>query len=186
MSVVTRFPPSPTGYLHIGGARTALFNWLLARQQQGRMVLRIEDTDRERSTQEAVDAIFEGMSWLGLDYDEGPFYQTQRFDRYGEVWTQLLKEDKAYHCYCSKERLEALREDQMANKQKPRYDGLCRSRKEGPKPHERPVIRFKTPQDGEIVIDDQVRGEVVVSNGELDDLIIQIRLHTHLPSHGGR
>lgn len=172
MSVVTRFPPSPTGYLHIGGARTALFNWLLARQQNGRMVLRIEDTDRERSTQEAVDAIFEGMAWLGLDYDEGPFYQTQRFDRYGEVLKQLLDEGKAYHCYCSKERLDALREEQMANKQKPRYDGLCRARTEAPKPDERPVIRFRTPRDGDIVIDDQVRGKVVVSNSELDDLII--------------
>jgi glutamyl-tRNA synthetase len=172
MSVVTRFPPSPTGYLHIGGARTALFNWLLARQNNGKMVLRIEDTDRERSTQAAVDAIFEGMAWLGLDYDEGPFYQTQRFERYGEVLKQLLDEGKAYHCYCSKERLHELRASQMENKQKPRYDGLCRARTEPPKTGETPVIRFNTPHDGEIVIDDQVRGKVVVNNSELDDLII--------------
>ena len=172
MSVVTRFPPSPTGYLHIGGARTALFNWLFARQQHGKMVLRIEDTDRERSTQAAVDAIFEGMAWLGLDYDDGPYYQTQRFDRYGEVIQQLLAEDKAYYCYCSKERLDNLRAEQMANKEKPRYDGLCRTRAEAPSPGETPVVRFKTPAEGEIVIDDKVRGKVVVSNRELDDLII--------------
>ncbi|MGR8950721.1 MAG: glutamate--tRNA ligase [Gammaproteobacteria bacterium] len=172
MSVVTRFPPSPTGYLHIGGARTALFNWLFARQQNGKMVLRIEDTDRERSTEEAVAAIFEGMDWLGLDYDEGPFYQSKRFDRYGEVIGQLLEEGKAYHCYCSKERLDALRAEQMANKQKPRYDGLCRARTEPPQPGETPVVRFKTPEAGEIVIDDQVRGRVTVANSELDDLII--------------
>ena len=172
MSVVTRFPPSPTGYLHIGGARTALFNWLFARQQQGQFVLRIEDTDRERSTQEAVDAIFEGMTWLGLDYDDGPYYQSKRFDRYGEIIDQLLQEDKAYYCYCSKERLENLRAEQMANKQKPRYDGLCRSRTEPPTAGESPVVRFKTPGEGEIIIDDQVRGQIVVANAELDDLII--------------
>ena len=172
MSVVTRFPPSPTGYLHIGGARTALFNWLYARQHHGKFVLRIEDTDRERSTQEAVDAIFEGLTWLGLDYDEGPYYQSKRFDRYAEVIQQLLAENKAYHCYCSKERLETLRAEQMGNKQKPRYDGLCRTRTEPPKVDENPVVRFKTPQDGEVLIDDQVRGRIVVANSELDDLII--------------
>ncbi|MEM7469621.1 MAG: glutamate--tRNA ligase [Pseudomonadota bacterium] len=172
MSVITRFPPSPTGYLHLGGARTALFNWLLARQQNGKMVLRIEDTDRERSTQEAVDAIFDGLAWLGLDYDDGPYYQTKRFVRYGEVIKQLLDQGKAYHCYCSKERLDALREEQMANKQKPRYDGLCRGRTEPPGPDEIPVVRFKTPTDGEIVIDDLVRGRVVIANDQLDDLII--------------
>ena len=172
MSVVTRFPPSPTGYLHLGGARTALFNWLLARQQGGKMVLRIEDTDRERSTDEAVQAIFDGMSWLGLDYDEGPYFQTKRFERYGEVIGQLLEQDKAYHCYCSKERLDELRAEQMANKQKPRYDGRCRARTEPPQPGETPVVRFKTPNEGQIIIDDKVRGEVVVANSELDDLII--------------
>lgn len=172
MSVITRFPPSPTGYLHIGGARTALFNWLYARQQGGKMVLRIEDTDRERSTQEAVDAIFEGLAWLGLDYDEGPYYQTERFERYGEAIKQLLDAGKAYHCYCSKERLDNLRAEQMATKQKPRYDGLCRNRVEPPRPDETPVVRFKTPLEGAVLIDDQVRGQVTINNSELDDLII--------------
>lgn len=172
MSIRTRFAPSPTGYLHIGGARTALFSWLYARKHGGRFVLRIEDTDLERSTAESVNAILEGMTWLGLDYDEGPFYQTQRFDRYKEVIDQLLQAGEAYYCYCSKERLEQVRADQMARKEKPRYDGLCR-RREGPPPEGvTPVIRFKSPLDGDVVIDDIVRGKVVVSNTELDDLII--------------
>src|SRR3990167_6045937 len=122
----TRFAPSPTGYLHIGGARTALYCWLFARQTKGTFILRIEDTDLERSTPESVQAILDGMQWLGLNYDEGPFYQTKRFDRYAEVMAQLLKEGRAYRCYCSKERLEKLREEQMAAKQKPRYDGIGR------------------------------------------------------------
>jgi len=171
MSIKTRFAPSPTGYLHIGGARTALFSWLYAKKHQGKFVLRIEDTDRERSTQESVDAILEGMAWLGLAYDEGPFYQTQRFDRYNEVIQQLLEQGKAYHCYCSKEELETLRAKQMAKKQKPRYDGRCRLNRE-PKPGIEPVIRFKNPTEGFVVIDDCIKGKVVIQNDELDDLII--------------
>src|SRR5210317_2052228 len=126
----TRFAPSPTGYLHIGGARTALFSWLYARKHGGKFVLRIEDTDRERSTTESVNAILEGMTWLGLEYDEGPFYQTERFDRYDEVIQQLLDNGHAYKCYCSKEKLEKTRALQMAKKEKPRYDGHCRHLKQ--------------------------------------------------------
>ena len=126
MTVRTRFAPSPTGYLHIGGARTALFSWLYARKNAGTFILRIEDTDRERSTQASVDAILEGMAWLELNYDEGPFYQTQRFDRYAEVIQQLLDSGHAYRCYCSKDELEQMREQQMARKEKPRYDGYWR------------------------------------------------------------
>ena len=172
MSIVTRFPPSPTGYLHIGGARTALFNWLYARRQGGRFVFRIEDTDRERSTQEAVDAIFEGMAWLGLDWDDGPYYQTKRFDRYYEAIDQLLQAGRAYHCWCSRERLEQLRADQMARKEKPRYDGHCRDRSGPPPVGVQPVVRLRTPSTGELVVDDRVHGPVVFSNDELDDLII--------------
>ena len=172
MSVVTRFPPSPTGFLHIGSARTALYNWLYARRFGGRFVLRLEDTDRERSTDEAVAVILEGMAWLGLDHDEGPYYQTQRFDRYGEVITQLLDEEKAYHCYCSRERLDRLRKAQMAAKEKPRYDGHCCDNPNAAQSSEPPVVRFRTPLDGVIDIDDGVRGRVSIQNGELDDLII--------------
>lgn len=171
MTTKTRFAPSPTGYLHVGGARTALFSWLHARKHGGRFILRIEDTDRERSTQASVNAILEGMTWLGLDYDEGPFYQTQRFDRYDEIIEQLLKEDKAYHCYCSKEELEAMREMQMANKQKPRYDARCRDRK-APREGVEPVIRFRNPVEGDVVVHDIIRGDIVFKNTELDDLII--------------
>ncbi len=171
MSIKTRFAPSPTGYLHIGGARTALFSWLHARKHAGRFVLRIEDTDRERSTQESVNAILEGMTWLGLEYDEGPFYQTERFDRYKEIIQQLLDSGHAYHCYCTREELEAMREEQMAKKQKPRYDGRCRHR-EGGREGVEPVIRFKNPQHGSVVVQDVVRGKVVFDNAELDDLII--------------
>ncbi|BCX87636.1 glutamyl-tRNA synthetase [Methylomarinovum tepidoasis] len=171
MSVRTRFAPSPTGYLHIGGARTALFNWLYARKHGGDFILRIEDTDRERSTRESVNVILEGMAWLGLDYDEGPYYQTERFDRYREVIRQLLESGHAYYCYCTKEELEAMRAEQMARKEKPRYDGRCRERTE-PREGVQPVIRFKTPREGEVVIDDLVRGRVVFRNAELDDLII--------------
>ncbi len=171
MTVRTRFAPSPTGYLHVGGARTALFSWLYARKHGGKFVLRIEDTDLERSTVEAVNAILEGMTWLGLEYDEGPFYQTKRFDRYNEVIDQLLAQGLAYRCTCSKERLDELREGQMARKEKPRYDGHCRDTAIDPaQPH---VIRFRNPQGGEVVVDDMVRGRVVFSNDELDDLIIR-------------
>ena len=171
MTMRARFAPSPTGYLHIGGARTALYSWLHARKHGGKFVLRIEDTDLERSTAESVNAILEGMTWLGLEYDEGPFYQTHRFDRYQEVIQTLLDEGKAYKCYCSKEELDALREQQMANKEKPRYNGRCR---EGAEPREgiEPVIRFRNPSDGEVVIDDMIKGKVVIKNAELDDLII--------------
>ncbi len=173
MTVKTRFAPSPTGFLHIGGARTALFCWLYARRHGGRFVLRIEDTDRERSTPEAINAILEGMAWLGLDYDEGPFYQTHRFERYAEVIERLLAERKAYRCYCSRERLEALREAQMARKEKPRYDGRCRDLDAPPADAVGdPVIRFRTPLEGHTVVEDRVRGTVTFRNSELDDLII--------------
>ena len=171
MTVRTRFAPSPTGYLHIGGARTALFCWLYSRHHGGQFILRIEDTDRERSTQEAVQAILDGMAWLNLKADEGPFYQTERFDRYREAAQQLLKAGHAYHCYCSKEELEAMRAGQMARKEKPRYDGRCRERKE-PLPGVKPVIRFKNPTDGQTVVEDAVKGRVEFDNKELDDLII--------------
>lgn len=171
MSIRTRFAPSPTGYLHIGGARTALFSWLYARKHGGTFILRIEDTDLERSTVESVNAILEGMTWLGLEYEEGPFYQTHRFDRYKEVIQQLMDTGHAYHCYCSKEELDELRTRQMENKEKPRYDGRCRHRTE-PRAGVSPVIRFRNPDEGDVVIDDKVKGRVVVSNTELDDLII--------------
>jgi glutamyl-tRNA synthetase len=170
--VRTRFAPSPTGYLHIGGARTALFSWLYARKHGGQFILRIEDTDLERSTEESVNAILEGMTWLGLEYDEGPFYQTKRFDRYGVIVQQLLDTGHAYKCYCSKDRLEKLRETQMANKEKPRYDGRCRQGATAPSADAPYVIRFRNPQDGEVVVDDLIRGRVVFQNSELDDLII--------------
>jgi len=172
MTVRTRFAPSPTGYLHIGGVRTALFSWLYARQQGGQFILRIEDTDRERSTQASVDAILQGMAWLGLDADEGPFYQTQRFDRYKAVIQQLLDNGHAYYCYCSKAELEAMREAQMARKEKPRYNGYWRDREETPPAGVEPVIRFKNPLDGEVVFEDLVKGTIAVKNSELDDLII--------------
>ena len=172
MTVRTRFAPSPTGYLHIGGARTALFSWLHARRHGGTFILRIEDTDLERSTRESVNAILEGMAWLGLAYDEGPFAQSERMDRYREVIGQLLAEGKAYHCYCSRERLDALREEQMARREKPRYDGLCRHRSGPPPEGVSPVVRFLNPQDGEVVVEDLIRGRVVFSNTELDDLIL--------------
>ena len=167
----TRFAPSPTGYLHIGGARTALYSWLHARKHGGRFVLRIEDTDLERSTEESVNAILEGMTWLGLEYDEGPFYQTHRFERYNEVIQQLMDKGLAYHCYCTHEEIEAMREEAMKKKEKPRYDGRCRIRTEAREGVE-PVIRFKNPTEGSVVIDDMIKGKVVIQNSELDDLII--------------
>ena len=168
----TRFAPSPTGYLHIGGARTALFSWLFARKHGGKFVLRIEDTDLERSTAESVDAILEGMTWLGLEYDEGPFFQTDRFERYREVIEQLLSAGKAYHCYCTKAELDTLREEQMARGLKPRYDGKHRNHEGPPREGVEPVVRFKNPLDGEVVVDDMIRGRIIISNDELDDLII--------------
>ncbi|KRT55793.1 glutamate--tRNA ligase [endosymbiont of Ridgeia piscesae] len=171
MTIRTRFAPSPTGYLHVGGARTALFSWLYARKHGGKFVLRIEDTDLERSTAESVNAILEGMTWLGLEYDEGPFYQTHRFERYNEVIGELMDKGLAYRCNCSKERLEQLRETAMKNKQKPRYDGHCRHREvSADEPH---VIRFRNPLEGTVVVDDMIRGRVAFNNSELDDLIIR-------------
>ena len=171
MTVTTRFAPSPTGYLHVGGARTALYSWLHARKSKGRFVLRIEDTDRERSTQESVDAILNGMQWLGLDYDQGPYYQTQRFDRYAELIQDLLDQGKAYHCYCTREEIETLRNQQMERKEKPRYDGRCRNRSDKRAGIE-PVVRFRNPDDGAVEFNDLVRGTITVQNSELDDLII--------------
>jgi len=171
MTVRTRFAPSPTGVLHLGSVRTALFCWLYARRHGGQFVLRIEDTDRKRSTKENVDAILEGMEWLGLDADEGPFYQTDRFDRYGEVINDWLDQGKAYHCYCSREELDDLRAKQMEAGEHVRYDGRCRDRAE-PREGVSPVVRFKNPLDGEIVVDDAVRGTVTFANSQLDDLII--------------
>ncbi len=172
MPVRTRFAPSPTGYLHVGGVRTALFCWLYARKHGGNFVLRIEDTDLQRSTAESVNAILEGMTWLGLEYDEGPFYQTEQMERYRAVIQQLLEEDKAYHCYCSKEELETMRAEQLARKEKPRYDGRCRRRKEPAPAGVAPVVRFKNPVSGSVVVDDLIKGRVVFNNAELDDLII--------------
>jgi glutamyl-tRNA synthetase len=171
MTVRTRFAPSPTGYLHVGGARTALFSWLHARKHGGKFILRIEDTDLERSTAESINAILEGMTWLGLEYDEGPFYQTQRFDRYNEVIQELLANGLAYRCNCSRERLESLREGQMQRKEKPRYDGHCREIQASPdEPH---VVRFRNPLHGAVVVDDIIRGRVLYQNDELDDLILR-------------
>ncbi|EGM78386.1 glutamyl-tRNA synthetase [Rheinheimera sp. A13L] len=171
MSIVTRFAPSPTGYLHVGGARTALYSWLHARKTGGTFILRIEDTDLERSSQESVDAILEGMEWLGLDYDDGPYYQTKRFDLYKEVVAQLLAEGKAYKCFCTVEEVDAMREAQMAAGEKPKYNGMWRDRTDHPtdKPY---TIRFKNPQDGVVVIDDLIKGRIEIANAELDDLII--------------
>ena len=171
MTIRTRFAPSPTGYLHVGGARTALFSWLYARKHGGQFVLRIEDTDLERSTAESVNAILEGMTWLGLEYDEGPFFQTHRFGRYEEIIQQLMDKGLAYRCNCSRERLDELREEAMKRKEKPRYDGHCRDKVVDPnEPH---VIRFRNPDEGSVVVDDLVRGRVVFENAELDDLIIK-------------
>jgi len=166
-----RFAPSPTGFLHIGGARTALFNWLYARNAKGTFILRIEDTDRTRSTDEYIDAIIEGMKWLGLDWDEGPFRQTDRFDVYRSYADKLLKEGKAYYCYCSAEELEARRKVAMAQGKSLKYDGRCRDLKE-PVPGVTPAVRFRMPQQGQTVVEDLIRGNVVFENEQLDDLII--------------
>ena len=172
MSVVTRFAPSPTGYLHVGGARTALYSWLYAKSQGGEFVLRIEDTDIERSTEEAKQAILDGMEWLGLTWDKGPYYQTERFDRYKTIIQTLLDEGKAYKCFMPAEELDAIREQQKENGEKPRYPGTWRDRTDHPEgqPY---VIRFKNPLEGSVVFDDHVRGRIEISNTELDDLIIQ-------------
>lgn len=168
----TRFAPSPTGYLHIGGVRTALYSWLYAKNQGGEFTLRIEDTDLERSTEESVNAILEGMSWLGLDYDQGPIYQTDRFDRYKEIIQQLFDKDLAYYCYATPEELDEMREAQKAAGEKPRYDGRYRNFDGVPPEGINPVIRFKNPEEGDVIIEDLVKGEVIVNNKELDDLII--------------
>ncbi|HYN55488.1 MAG TPA: glutamate--tRNA ligase [Methylotenera sp.] len=176
MIVRTRFAPSPTGFLHIGGARTALFSWAYAKKHGGDFILRIEDTDVARSTPEAVQAILDGMHWLGLDYNEGPFYQMQRMDTYKKTLQKMLADGTAYYCYCSKEELEALRESQMQQNLKPRYDGRWRPEADKvlPTPPQDvpPVIRFKNPQTGNVVWQDLVKGEISIANQELDDLII--------------
>jgi glutamyl-tRNA synthetase len=171
MTVRTRFAPSPTGFLHIGSLRTALFCWLYARRHGGQYILRIEDTDLERSTPEAIQQILDGLEWAGLIHDEGPFFQTKRFDRYKEVIEELLVTGKAYRCYCSKEELEQMRAQQTARGEKPRYDGRWRERTDS-LPGVAPVVRFKNPLTGEVVVNDVVHGRVVFSNSELDDLII--------------
>ena len=171
MSTRTRFAPSPTGVLHLGSVRTALFCWLYARHCGGQFVLRIEDTDRERSTEENVAAIVDGLQWLDIDADEGPVFQTARFERYREVVDAWLKDGKAYHCYCTRDELGALRDRQIAAGEKSRYDGRCRDGAK-PRPGVDPVVRFKNPQNGKVVVEDLVRGSVTFDNAELDDLII--------------
>ncbi len=172
MACRTRFAPSPTGYLHIGGARTALYCWLEARHRDGDFILRIEDTDRERSTQAAIDAILEAMDWLGLDYDEGPIYQTHRIDRYREVAEHLVAAGKAYYAYETKEELEAMREAAMAAKEKPRYDGRARDLGQPYRDDPNRVIRFKNPTDGVVAFDDLIKGRIEIANSELDDMVI--------------
>jgi glutamyl-tRNA synthetase len=172
MTCRTRFAPSPTGFLHIGGARTALYCWLEARHRAGKFILRIEDTDRERSTQESVQAILDGMHWLDLDYDEGPIHQTARMDRYRQVAEDLVRAGKAYYAYETREELDAMREQQMAQNLKPRYNGYWRERTDPPRDLPTRVIRFKNPLSGTVAFNDRVRGAVAFSNDELDDLII--------------
>ena len=171
-SVKVRFAPSPTGFLHIGGVRTALFNWLYARHHGGKFVLRIEDTDHERSTEESIEEILESMRWLRLDWDEGPFRQTERQNLYSEKVDQLFKEGKAYRCYCSQEELDKKRNEAQKKGLKPKYDGTCRERTEQPEGVPS-VIRFKAPLEGSVVVEDLLRGKVVFDIGELDDLILQ-------------
>jgi glutamyl-tRNA synthetase len=172
MACRTRFAPSPTGYLHIGGARTALYCWLEARRRGGEFILRIEDTDRERSTQAAIDAILEAMGWLGLDYDEGPIYQTQRLDRYREVAEQMVAAGTAYYAYETKEELEAMREAAMAKGEKPRYSGAARDARLPYRDDSNRVIRFRNPTEGTVAWDDKVKGRIEIANSELDDLVI--------------
>jgi glutamyl-tRNA synthetase len=172
MTVVTRFAPSPTGYLHVGGARTALYSWLYAKSKGGEFVLRIEDTDLERSTDEAKQAILDGMDWLGLHHDKGPYYQTERFDRYNQIIEELLEKGLAYKCFMSVAELDAIRDEQEKNGEKPRYPGTWRNRTDHPEGQPF-VIRFKNPVEGDVVINDHIRGEIRISNTELDDLIIK-------------
>jgi len=169
--VRVRFAPSPTGHLHIGGARAALFNWLFARHNKGAFILRIEDTDRTRSTEEYINSIIEGMKWLNLDWDEGPYKQTDRFDIYRSYADKLLKEGKAYYCYCSPEELEQGRKEALAQGKQPKYDGRCRNLK-APVSGVTPAVRFRMPQEGETVVNDLIRGKIVFENAHLDDLII--------------
>ncbi|MEZ8035634.1 glutamate--tRNA ligase [Vibrio crassostreae] len=176
MTVKTRFAPSPTGYLHVGGARTALYSWLFAKNQGGEFVLRIEDTDLERNSQEAVDAILEGMQWMGMEWDEGPYYQSKRFDRYNEMVDKLLAEDKAFKCYASKELLDEIRAEQEENKEMARYDAnhpKIVAANEAAKEGDACVIRFRNPKEGSVVFDDQIRGRIEIANSQLDDLIIR-------------
>jgi glutamyl-tRNA synthetase len=177
MAVRTRFAPSPTGYLHIGGARTALFSWAYARHHGGQFILRVEDTDLERSTLASVNAIIDGLRWLGIDWDEGPFFQMQRLARYREVADQLIASGHAYNDYMSREELEALRQEQLASNQKPKYDGRWRperARARGlvPPPGQKPVVRFRTPEEGTVAWNDLVKGPIEFPNAELDDLVL--------------
>ena len=172
MSIRTRFAPSPTGYLHIGGVRTALFCWLYAKAKGGEFILRVEDTDQARSTQQSVDAIIEGMRWIALDYDEGPIFQSDRFGRYRTIANQLLDENKAYRCYCSKEELDEVRDSQRQRGLKPRYDRRCRDRVDVPGGQVESVIRFRTPLEGTVSFNDAVRGPISIQNEELDDPVI--------------
>lgn len=169
-TIVTRFPPSPTGYLHLGGARTALFNWLYARKMKGKFILRIEDTDTDRSTQDAVDVIFDALNWLGIDWDEGPFYQTRRFDLYREYIDRLIETGHAYYCTCTPDEIESMRKHAMATGGKPKYDGRCRTR--GLPGTDNAVVRFKTPLTGTTTVHDVIKGGIVFQNAELDDFII--------------
>lgn len=169
--VRTRFAPSPTGYLHIGGARTAIFNWLFASRHKGKFILRIEDTDQERSTDESTNAILGSMEWLGMDWDEGPFFQTKRVDIYNEHVEKLIKEGKAYYCTCSPDELEAKRQKALAEGKKPKYDGKCRGNMK--RPDVPAAVRFLSPDEGHTVVDDIIKGRVVIENAELDDLIIR-------------
>ncbi len=169
-TIITRFPPSPTGSLHVGGARTALFNWLYARKNNGKFVLRIEDTDTVRSTQASVDAIFEAMDWLELDWDEGPYFQTQRFDLYREYLQKLLESGDAYYCTCTHEEVETMRQKAMAEGGKPKYDGRCRER--GLHKSDNAVIRFKSPLTGTTVVEDVIKGNIVFQNTEQDDFVV--------------
>ncbi|MCF8025043.1 MAG: glutamate--tRNA ligase [Desulfobacteraceae bacterium] len=170
-TIVTRFPPSPTGYLHIGGARTALFNWLYARGRGGRFILRFEDTDVQRSTQQYVDAMTDSLQWLGIDWDEGPYFQSRRLDIYREYIQRLIDSGNAYYCTCSKQEVDAMRQAAVKEGGKPGYDGTCREKKLPPRPGA--VVRFKSPRAGNTVVEDKIRDNIVFPNAELDDFIIQ-------------
>ncbi len=169
-AVVTRFPPSPTGFMHVGNARTAIFNWLYARRMKGKFILRIEDTDTERSTREAIDVIFESLEWLGIDWDEGPYYQTQRLDIYNSHLERLIESGQAYYCTCSPDEIEAMRQKAMATGGKPKYDGTCREKELSRAPGA--VVRFKAPLSGTTVVEDVIKGKIVFQNDELDDFIL--------------